>query len=151
MSSIPSERIAILGVVDPDVTVASAVSTDWCSMELFAEMIAIIMTGTLGTAATVAAKLEQATDSSGTGVKDITGAAITTLVEAGPDQSDSQAIINIKDDDLDVANLFNHVRLTMTVAVATSDLGGILLGVKPRFAPASDNDLASVVEIITTP
>jgi hypothetical protein len=37
--------------------------------------IAVIKTGVLGASATVDAKLQQATDSSGTGVKDITGKA----------------------------------------------------------------------------
>jgi hypothetical protein len=36
----------------------------------------------------------------------------------------------------------------MTIGTATSDAGAILIGVNPRNAPASDNDLAAVDEII---
>jgi hypothetical protein len=36
----------------------------------------------------------------------------------------------------------------MTVAVATSDAGGLLLGINSRSLPASDHDLASVDEIV---
>ena len=37
----------------------------------------------------------------------------------------------------------------MTVAAASSDGAGMILGLNPRYAPASDNDLASVDEIVT--
>ena len=43
------------------------------------------------------------------------------------------------------------VRATSTVAataVATSDVGALILGEDSRYGPASDNDLASVGEII---
>lgn len=147
MNRLPSEKVAIGGVIDPDVTTASTVVSDYMSMADFESAMAIILAGTLGTNATLDAKLVQATDSSGTGSKDITGKAITQLTEAGTD-SDKQAIINCRAEELDVANGFTHVALSMTVAVATSDVGGILLGLNARSEPASDNDLASVDEIV---
>lgn len=142
----PSHIMAVAGTIDPDVYVAGATSSDWIDMSVFTDIMAIIMAGTLGTAATLDAKLEQATDGSGTGVKDITGLAITQLVKATDD--DKQAIINCSAEDLDVNNDFTHVRLTMTVAVADSDCGAVVLGSNARYGPASDNDLASVAEII---
>jgi len=36
----------------------------------------------------------------------------------------------------------------LTVATATSDVGAVILGLDPRYAPASDFDLASVDEIV---
>ena len=146
-NKLPSEVAAIGGVIDPDVTAASTVTSDWMSMAEFESAMAIILAGTLGSSATLDAKLEQASDSGGTGAKDITGKAITALTQAGTD-SDKQAIINCRAEELDIANDFNHVRLSMTVAVATSDIGGILLGFNGRYGPASDNDLASVDEIV---
>ncbi len=148
MNSLPSERAAVLATIDPDVTAASTVVTDWCDVGQFQRIMAVVMTGTLGTNATVDAKLRQATDSSGTGAKDITGKSITQLTQAGTDQSDSQAVINCMAEDLDMDNEFAYVALSVTVAVATSDLGAIVLGFDPRNAPASDNDLASVEEIV---
>jgi hypothetical protein len=143
----PSEAAAILGVVDPDATAASTVTSDWCDMGKFKKAMAIILAGALGSSATLNAKIEQATDSSGTGAKDITGKAITALTDAGSD-SDKQAVINVDASELDVANGFDHIRLSMTVATATSDIAGLVLGFEPRFGPASDNDLASVDEIV---
>ena len=48
----------------------------------FAEIMALIQTGVLGAAATLDAKLQQATDAAGTGAKDITGKAIVQIVKA---------------------------------------------------------------------
>lgn len=133
---LPSNRAVLAGVIDPDVTAAGSVSTGWVHMGTYENIMAIAFAGTLGTSATVDAKIEQATDSSGTGAKDITDKSITQLTQAGTD-SDKQAIINCRADELDVANGFDYVRLTITVAVATSDIGGCILGFDARYQPAA--------------
>ena len=144
----PSDRMAVAGIIDPDVTAASTVTTGWIDMAVFNEIMATVMVGTLGASATIDAKLEQASDSSGTGAKDITGLAITQMTQAGTDQSDDQAIINCWAEDLDIDNDFTHARLSITVGTATSDVGALVLGACARYGPASDNDLASVGEIV---
>lgn len=145
-NALPSEICAVAATIDPDAYTASTVTSDWVSMGDFESLMAVVMAGTLGTSATVDAKLEQATDSSGTGAKDISGKAITQLVKASND--DDQAIINCRAEDLDLDNNFDHVRLSITVGTATSDAGGIVLGFNPRRMPTTDDDLASVVEIV---
>ncbi|NOX39767.1 MAG: hypothetical protein GXP05_04435 [Alphaproteobacteria bacterium] len=144
---LPSDRTAIIGVIDPDANAAGTLTTAWIDMSIFNAVMAIVMAGTLGAAATLDAKFQQATDSAGTGVKDITGKAITQLTQAGVD-SDKQAIINLFAEELDVTNNFTHVRLSMTTAVAASDSGALVLGSLERYGPASANDLASVDEIV---
>ena len=148
INALASEQAAIVATIDPDVITASTVLSDYVDASEFANYQAIVMAGTLGASATLDAKLVQATDGSGTGVKDITGKAITQLTQASPDDSDKQAVINLKPEELDVANSFTHFALSYTVAVATSDGGAIILGQDPRYGPASDNDLASVAEIV---
>jgi hypothetical protein len=143
----PSDRVAVVGVIDPDATAAGTVTTGWVSIAQFASLMAVVQAGTLGASATLDAKLEQATDSSGTGAKDVTGKAITQLTQAGSD-SDKQAVINCGQENLDVANNFDHVRLSMTVGTATSDVGAVLLGFDAAYAPASDNDASTVDEIV---
>ena len=147
-NALPSERAGVVATIDPDALTATAHTSDWVSMAVFQSVMAIVSVGTLGTSATVDAKLEQATDSSGTGAKDITGKSITQLTDAGSDD-DKQAIINCRGSELDVENGFDHVRLSITVAVATSDGAGLVLGFDPRHGPASDSDLASVDEIVS--
>ena len=144
MNQLGSEKVAVGGTIDPDATGASTVVSDYMSMADFEQALAIIMTGTLGASATVDAKLVQATDSSGTGSKDITGKAITQLVKASND--DDQVTIDCRAEELDIDNGFDHVAISLTVGAATSDVGALLLGLNPRYAPASDNQLSSVVE-----
>lgn len=142
----PSQVAALVGVIDPDAYTAATYTTGWISMADFQSVQAIVMTGTLGTAATVDAKLEQAQSGSGTGVKDLTGAEITQIVKATGD--DKQAIIECWAEDLDLVGGFTHVRLSMTVGTATSDAGAIVMGMNKRYLPASGVDLASVAEIV---
>lgn len=145
---LPSELAAVVGVIDPDANTAATHTTDWMSMSNFAMIMAVVMTGDLGSGATLDARLEQATDDSGSDVKDIEDAAITQLTQAGGD-SNKQAILQCYGEDLDLENEFTHVRLSVTIAGATSDSAAVVLGMGPRYAPASDHDLASVEEIVS--
>lgn len=142
-----SEEVAVLAVIDPDANAAGALTSDWVDMTMFQQVMAVCLAGTLGTSATLDMKIQQATDSSGTGAKDITGKSITQLTQAGTD-SDKQAIINLRADELDVAGDFTHAAIVLTTAVATSDSAAVMLGRRARYQPASDNDLASVDEIV---
>ena len=139
----PSELAAVVGVVHPDANAAGAYSTAWCSLRTFNAVLAIVMAGTLGSGGTVDAKLEQATDASGTGAKDISGKAITQLAA-----SDKQALVQCRGDELDAQNGYTHARLTVTVGTATSDCSALLLGFAADGAVASDHDAASVDEIV---
>ncbi len=143
----PSAEIAILGAIGPAALTVGARTTGWVPIADFGSFMAIVTTGVLGTDATVDAKIEQATDATGAGAKDIEGAAIAQLTKAEDDNK--QAIIELGAEDLDLANDFTHIRLTVEVGAATSDCGAVLLGVGPRYAPASGHDAASVAEIVT--
>lgn len=143
----PSERAAVVGVIDPDANAAGTVTTGWVDASKFNKFLAIVMAGDLGSSATIDAKIEQASDSSGTGAKDLAGKSITQLTKAGTDDN-KQALINFNTSDLDINNGFTHVRLSFTTGTATSDGGAVLLGFDPRYGPASDHDAASVDEII---
>ena len=149
MNRLGSEKAAVAAVIDPDVYVASTVTSGWVSLSDFEQAMAIIFAGTLGASATLDAKLEQATDSAGAGAKDVhaTDFSITQMTQAGGD-SDTQAVINVRGEQLDVDNNFNHIRLSMTIAVATSDCGGVVMGLNARYNPASDNDASTVAEIV---
>ena len=143
-----SDRAAVVGVIDPDANTAGTLTTGWINMANWGRIMATVMAGDLGASATLDAKLEQAQDGAGTGAKDITGKAITQLTQAGTD-SNKQAIINCHREELDLANNFTHVRLSHTVAVATSDSGAIVQGFDPRYNTAADNDAATVDEIVS--
>ncbi len=143
---LPSEQAGLVATIDPDAYTASAYNSDWVDMADFEMLMAVVMAGTLGSSATLDGKLQEATTSGGAGSKDISSKAITQLVKATDD--DKQAIINIRGAELDVAGGFRFVRLVMTIGTATSDAGAVLFGFGAKHGPASDNDLASVAEIV---
>ena len=141
-----SEMLAILATIDPASQSAGTATTGWVSVANHHGLLAVLQTGVLGTLATVDAKLQQATDSSGAGAKDVAGRAITQIVKATGDNK--QALINLKPEELDTINGFGFVRVTVTVGVAASITGAQLLGVNPRFAPADAGNQAAVVQVI---
>ncbi|WP_296540030.1 hypothetical protein [Rhizorhabdus sp.] len=143
----PSAMVAVLGAINPSSQAAGALSTGWVDMQDWFNAMAIVHAGALGASATLDAKIQQATDGSGTGAKDVTGLAITQLTKAGSDDN-KQAIINIRQEDLDRNNGFRYVRLTMTVATAASLTSALLLGLNPRYGAANAGDAASVDEIV---
>jgi len=145
INSLPSERATVLGVIDPDSYTAATMVTVWISAANHHSFMAILSVGDIGSSGTVDAKFRQATDVSGTGAKDITGAAITQLVDTTNDND--QVICNLRATDLDVAGGFDFIEFSVTTAVAASDLSVVLLGFDPRHTPAAD--LASVVEIVS--
>ena len=141
-----SEMLAILATIDPASQSAGTATTGWVSVANHHGLLAVVQTGVLGTLATVDAKFQQATDSSGAGAQDVAGRAITQIVKATGDNK--QALINLKPEELDTLNGFGFVRVALTVGVAASITGAQLLGVNPRFAPADSGNQAAVVQVI---
>jgi hypothetical protein len=146
-NSLGSENLAVLATLDPVSQAAATVTTGWVDARKFAMITAMIATGVLGASATLDAKLQQASDSSGTGAKDITGKAITQIVKASGDNK--QAFINVRPEDLDVDNSFAFVRLSVTVGTAASLIFAGLFGLFPRQGTASDSNQAGVVQIVS--
>ncbi|HEV7458227.1 MAG TPA: hypothetical protein VGN96_15760 [Roseococcus sp.] len=143
----PSQRVALVGVIDPDAYTANTYTTGWIDASTAAAFMALVSVGELGSSATVDAKLQQATNGSGAGAKDVTGKAITQFTQAGTD-SDKQAVINLRAEELDLVNGFTHFRLSMTIATAACDACGHVFSLDHRYGPANLRDLASVDEIV---
>jgi len=142
----PSDRAVLAGVIDPDAYAAATYTSGWVSLVTYYSIMAILTVGDIVATGTVDAKLQQATDSGGTGAKDVSGSDITQLTAAGTD-SNKQVIINCTADDLDVANSFTHVRLSVTLGTAGADMGAVVLGHDARSQPATD--LSTVDEVVT--
>ncbi len=141
-----SELFSVLATIDPASQAVGTVTTGWISAGNHHTLLALVQSGVLGTGATLDAKLQQATDASGTGAKDVTGKAITQIVKATG--GNKQALINLRPDDLDVTNGYAFVRLSLTVAVAASLTAAQLLGFNPRFAPGDASNQAAVAQVV---
>lgn len=142
-----SELLSILATVDPVSQAVGTVTTGWISVANFHALMVILETGALGVAGTVDAKLQQALDAAGTGVKDITGRAIVQFTQVGGGSA-KQALLNLKPEDLDIANGYGFVRLSITVGVATSVVAAQIIGLNPRYADADAFNQAAVTQII---
>ncbi len=145
-NALGSELVAILATLDPTSQAVGTLSTGWIPAGNHHNLLAVIQTGVLGTGATVDAKLQQANDANGTGAKDITDKAITQIVKASGDNK--QVLIDIKPEELDIANGFGFVRLSLTVGVAASFTAAQVLGISPRVLPAVGANQASVFQIV---
>ena len=142
-----TEGVSVLATIDPISQAAGTVTTGWVSVANFHRICAEIQTGIMGASATLDAKVRQATDASGTNAKDVPNKAITQIVKATGDGK--QAYIEIvADNDLDGTNGFAFVQLSMTVGTAASLIAGKLLGVAPRFMPASAFNQAGVLQVV---
>ncbi len=139
-----TERIALVGVVDPDANAAGTFRTDPIDMADFNEAMLIFLLGTgVTTGSHVLSANEEAVSGTGSGSVAISGKAAGALTTG---QNDSQAIVHVRASDLQQGFRFVYGVLVQTTAGADSAV--VALGGSPRFHPASDYDLASLVEIV---
>lgn len=139
-----SEGLALIGTIDPVSQAAGTVTTAWLDQSQYLVLMALIAVGAFGASATVDAKLQQATDNSGTGAKDVTGKAITQLVAGGG--NNRQVLINMKEADLDTEGGFRYVRLSITVGTAATLVFGAVFGGIARFMPVAHQ--AGVAQVV---
>lgn len=140
-----SELIGLVATLDPATPAVGTLTTGWVSAAGAAVFMAVLQTGAMGASGTIDAKLQQATDSLGTGAKDVVGKAITTLAQ--PAGSNKQATISCKQEDLDLVNGFGFLRLSVNVGVAASPLSALLLAGFPRLSDQLGNQAAVVQQI----
>lgn len=138
------EYVAVVGVIDPDAYTAGEQLTAAIDMSKWESLLCIVMAGDLGTNATVDAAIKASATSGGTYAA-ITGKAITQLTQS-PDDSNKQALVHLRASEMPAGK--RYVKLSMTVATATSDAGAIVLGKPAHAFPATDNDLSSVDEVV---
>jgi hypothetical protein len=144
----PSKRASVLGFVAPQSSASGAKVTGWLDATTFHNVLAVIQTGAMTATGTLDAKFQQATSNAGAGAKDVTGKAITQLLAAS--NSNNQVLIDMRQEDLDIANGFKWIQLSITPATAASLLAGVVLGFDPRNLEASNslNANASQVQVV---
>jgi len=143
MHSQPSERVAVVSVIDPANLNNATTVGDAVDMSDFHEAIFILAMGAVDS--TIDFKLTESATSGGV-YTDISGKAITQ--ETGGDDDNLQWVINLKA--VELGSGMRYVKPSVTVGNGTTNLGCVVgLGLRPRYGPASDDDLASVDQIVT--
>jgi len=149
LTSLWTERNAALDTLNPLSRSANTYNGAWVDTADFFDFCAALQVGVISAGGTIAFKLQEATSAAGAGAADITGKAITTIGQTGSPAvggSNRQAFINLKSGELTAG--FRWVRMVITTATAASVCGATLYGSNPRNGPASDNDAATVQEIV---
>ena len=141
-----AEVLSAVATIDPVAQAPGTIVTGWISAANHERFMATVQTGVLGAGATVDAKLQQATDSAGTNVKDITGKAVLQIVKATGDNK--QALLNLRAEELDLLNNFTFIRLSVTVGVAASQISALVQAGVAKNAPASALNQLGVVQNI---
>lgn len=142
----PSDMIAAMAFINAAEHATGTVTSGWVDMADFTAAFVVLAVGVMGADGTVDAKIEQAQDAAGTGVKDLSGTDITQIVKATGDNT--QALIQFFADHLDLVNGFTHARVSVTVGTAATNLSATVLGCTPRYGPASTETAATVLQIV---
>jgi hypothetical protein len=132
------ERNELLDSVHP-VSSAIAVNGAWVEVGDFVEIVVTVQIGLIAATGVFNLDVNQATDATGTGAKNVTDAAgndvaITALADT---DDDVDIVIVIRNEYLDVNGGFNFVRVTATPSVAASLLAFQVYGVRAAQQPVS--------------
>lgn len=141
-----SEELAVVGVADPIVLEDTAKYTDYIDMSKFEQVLLVFAAGDVS-AHTFDVKVREAKDGSGTDEQDLSGKAITQWAAHATNNDNDQAVICVRREDL--TDGFTHIRGQMvSQSGQTGPVALIALGGNAAYNPASDNDLATVREIV---
>lgn len=140
-----SEVVSVLGGAYADSYDVGTHDTAFVSVANYHRVFFFLIVGEMQAGATLDCSLRQATDTAGTGAKAITGKAITQLSQAGGDGNDYIGI-ELRTEELDVANGFDCVSARVTVAGAAVEAAAGLLGFVPRYAPVDTSNWTETVD-----
>jgi hypothetical protein len=142
---LPSEKIAVVATIDPDAYGAGAQNSDVVDMSNFESLLVLLQVGDIVTTGTVDLIVQSSAVAAMS--SPVTVKSITQLTAAGTD-SDKQVLVNVRGEHLTEGH--RYVRVTVTFGVAGADAGLVILGVNPFYSPASNHDLDSVDEIVSS-
>jgi len=115
--------------------------SEWVSMQDYHRGWLLINVGVI-TDATVDVKLMQATTTAGLGGKDITGKAITQLVNT---DDNVLCCIELQTEEMDVSNLFDCVAVEYQINGSSALISWEFFGVIPRYAATPTTNWQEIV------
>lgn len=138
-----NEKIVPLLKLAPVTGIQAGVDSAWISMDDQFQVLAVVNGGAVS--GSIDVKLQQATDDTGTGAKDITGKAITQITGAN-----ETATIECSAYELDSENGFTFLNMQVTTSNAADAVGAVLYGGdKGRYQPSTSISNEDVEQVIT--
>lgn len=135
-----SEKVAVIGTLDP-ATVTNEVFTDVIDMSKWHQVLGVALMGNMADGNDVVFKA-YVCDSAGNNASAIK----TKTATAGAANDNSQIVIGVRAEDLLPQATYNrYIKFGLANAGGAGGPAGVaVLGVDPKYGPASDNDLATV-------
>jgi len=129
-----SERLTILDGDHADSFAVGTTQGTFVLMENYHRAWLYVDIGDMTAGASFDIKLQEATSAAGAGVQDITGKAITQLLQASG-HGDDWLCIELQTEEMDAANNYDYLRYEFYVGGAAVELSATLFGCDTRFAP----------------
>src|SRR3954453_4436573 len=143
MMSQPSDRAGVAGESDPQNGNNNTLNTDYVDMSKWHEAMFIFQAGSIDS--TVDCLVRESTSTSDGGGQTLSGKSATQLTAS---DDNKVVVINFKAEELSTG--YRYLRGRMTAGNGTTNLvSAVALGLKPRFGPATDDDLATVAQVVT--
>jgi hypothetical protein len=137
-------------LVPPASSSAARTSAAYVDMRTFEAALLNLIVGAIGAGGTLTAQLVQATSSGGAGSKNLGSVTFTTITDAGGSTagvSNSLYGIEFRTGQMDLANGFYFVGVTITAAVAASISGAELIQHRGRTLPVPASNYAQYVAL----
>lgn len=139
-----AEEWAVIGVYDPDANTAGEVLSAAIDMSLWEQIAVITQSGDLGANGSLVTSVTASATSGGTYAA-LSGKTTTIGGDSPNVDSNKVTIIHVRSEE--ITSNKRYVKVSWTVATATSDTSGIVFG-KARLRPAYQDDVAAVLEIV---
>ena len=138
----------LVAVVPATYQAAAAVTSAYVSLANYHRAVLVVHVGSITATGTLDVQIRQATNSSGGSVKGIptTAAQSKLLTQLVNGDDNAVYIIELRTEELDIANGFEHVAITYDVNTDTVDFSAILYGCEPRFKPVATTNWAEIVD-----
>jgi hypothetical protein len=147
MHSKPSEKCGLVGRVNPQTVNSTEKFTDVVDMSQWAQVLGIALLGDMASE-TIDFKCYTCA-SDGTGAVALKNA--TQLAAHASNNDNKQIEINVRVEEVITASTQTkqYIKFGLVTGGATGGAACVVaLGLKPRFGPATDDDLTSVVEVV---
>jgi hypothetical protein len=139
---LPSDKLGVAGIVNPTLVDNSTVNTDYIDMQAWEQVMFVFSVG--ATDITVDFLVRESTDTSDGGGQTLKSA--TQITATG---DNTQVVINVKASDLSEGYRYVRGRVTVGDGATGAQVHVVAIGLLPASGLASDNDIASVVQIVS--
>ena len=144
MESWPHERAAVVSTIDPQLGDNTTLNGDYVDLAKFHEVMFVLLLG--ASDITVDFSVRESRDTGGTGEQ-----ALKSATQLTSNDDNKQVVISVKSEELTQTSAYRYVRPRVVIGDGATGayVAVVALGMRPRFGPASDDDLADVAQIVS--